>query len=330
MISDMKKAPVKLIIQIPCLNEEETLPKTLADLPREIPGIDVIEILVIDDGSTDRTGEVALEHGVHHVVRNTKNLGLARSFRRGLDSAVQLGADIVVNTDADNQYAGWDIAKLVKPVLAGEADIVIGDRQTDTIPHFSAAKKLLQRLGSGVVRQLSGTDVPDAVSGFRAISREAALKLNILSNYSYTIEMVIQAGKKNLAVMSVPVDTNAKTRESRLYKTTAGFIARQLSSMIRMYSMYEPMRVFFTMGIGIFLLGLFPVLRFVFFYFTDRGDGHVQSLIIGSSLLLIGFVTFVIGLLADLISFNRQLSEITLEKVRRLELVDTKSHNEES
>lgn len=312
--------PIKLIIQIPCFNEEHTLPETIADLPDTIKGIDAIETLIIDDGSTDRTIEVAKELGVNHIIRNTNNRGLARSFRKGLDACLGLGADIIVNTDGDNQYAGWDIAKLVQPIIDGKAEIVIGDRQTHKIKHFSPFKKFLQKLGSRVVRQLSGTDVPDVVSGFRAISRDAALKLNILSPYSYTIEMVIQAGKKNMAIAHVPVAINPKTRDSRLFKSIPSFVGRQLSSMIRMYAMYEPLRVFFYIGLTLSIIGALPVIRFLYFYFTGGGAGHLQSLVLGGVLLIIGFITFMIGLIADLISFNRQLTEITLEKIRKIEL----------
>lgn len=316
----MSKTPTKLIIQIPCFNEEHTLPETIADLPDKIEGIDTIETLIIDDGSTDRTIEVAKELGVNHIIQNTSNHGLARSFRKGLDACLGLGADIIVNTDGDNQYAGWDIPKLVQPIVEGKAEIVIGDRQTHKIEHFSVFKKFLQKLGSRVVRQLSGTDTPDVVSGFRAISRDAALKLNIISPYSYTIEMVIQAGKKNMAITHVPISINPKTRESRLFKSIPSFVGRQLSSMIRMYAMYEPLRVFFYIGLTISIIGALPIVRFLYFYFTGDGGGHLQSLVLGGVLLIIGFVTFMIGLVADLISFNRQLTEITLEKIRKIEL----------
>ena len=312
--------PIKLIIQIPCFNEESTLPATIGDFPDKIDGIDIIETLIIDDGSTDRTIEVAKELGVNHIIHNTNNLGLARSFQKGLDACLDFGADIIVNTDGDNQYAGCDIPKLVKPIIDGNAEIVIGDRQTHKIKHFSVFKKFLQKLGSRVVRQLSGTSVPDVVSGFRAISRDAALRLNIISPYSYTIEMVIQAGKKNMAITHVPISTNAKTRESRLFKSIPNFINQQLSSMIRMYAMYEPLRVFFSIGLMLSFIGVLPIVRFLYFYFTGDGDGHLQSLVLGGVLLILGFITFMIGLVADLISFNRQLTEITLEKVRKIEL----------
>lgn len=312
--------PIKLIIQIPCFNEEHTLPETIGDLPVRIEGIDVIETLIIDDGSTDRTIAVAKELGVNHIIQNTNNRGLARSFSKGLDACLGLGADIIVNTDGDNQYAGKDIAKLIQPIIDGKAQIVIGDRQTHKIDHFSVFKKFLQKLGSRVVRQLSGTDIPDVVSGFRAISRDAALQLNIISPYSYTIEMVIQAGKKSMAITHVPISINPKTRESRLFKSISGFVGRQLSSMIRMYAMYEPLRVFFYIGLTLCIVGMLPIIRFIYFYFTEGGAGHLQSLVLGGVLMIIGFITFMIGLLADLISFNRQLTEIVLEKIRKIEL----------
>lgn len=311
---------MKLIVQIPCFNEEATLPETIADIPRQIEGIDSVEILIVDDGSTDRTVEVARELGVDHVIRNKKNIGLARTFRNGLDACLRLGADIIVNTDGDNQYYGPDIAELVQPIVRGEADIVVGDRQTHNVEHFSPLKKLLQRAGSSAVRNLSTLDIPDAVSGFRAISREAALKINIVSSFSYTTEMLIQAGKKHMAVASVPVRTNRKTRESRLFTNIPKFIERQLTTMIRMYAMYQPLRVFFYIGCILVLIGLLPIIRFLVFYFMDDGAGHIQSLILGSVLVLMGFVSYLVGLVADLINFNRQLLEMTLERVRVLEL----------
>ena len=312
---------MKLIVQIPCYNEEHTLPQTVADIPRQIPGIDEVEILIIDDGSTDRTVEVAQEVGVDHIVRNKRNIGLARSFRRGLEACLDAGADIIVNTDGDNQYCGADISRLVRPILAGRADIVIGDRETDKIPHFSKAKKILQWFGSGVVRKLAGIWVPDTVSGFRAFTREAATRLNIVSPYSYTIETVIQAGKRGIAVESVAVRTNPKTRESRLFKSLPMFITRQLATVVRMYAMYQPLKVFFFIGSGLSLIGILPILKFLYFYVFGHGGGHLQSLIIGGVLLIVGTITFLIGLVADLISFNRQLLEMTLERVKRLELV---------
>jgi glycosyltransferase involved in cell wall biosynthesis len=311
---------VKLIIQIPCLNEEQTLPATLAELPRHIDGVSVIEYLVVDDGSDDRTVDVATSLGVHHIVRHTTNQGLGRAFRAGMDYALKAGADIIVNTDGDGQYRGSSVEALIRPIVEGRADIVIGDRQTAKNPEFTKTKKFLQWLGSHVVRSLSGVQVPDAVSGFRAISRQAALKLNVLSSFSYTIEMIIQAGNKQLTVLSVPVETNPKTRESRLFRNIPHFVSRQLVSMLRMYAMYRPMRFFFYLGTLLIIGGLIPVIRFLLAYWADGGAGHIQSLVLGGALLTIGFLVFVSGLLSDLISQNRQLLEIALEKVRVLEL----------
>jgi glycosyltransferase involved in cell wall biosynthesis len=311
---------MKLIVQIPCFNEADTLPAVVRDIPREIPGVDAVEILVVDDGSTDGTAEVARECGVDHLVRHTRNQGLARAFRTGLDACLMLGADIIVNTDGDNQYAGSDIPRLIQPILDGSADVVVGDRETHNVPHFSPLKKRLQALGSSVVRRLSGMDVPDAVSGFRAISRDAALHLNIISPFSYTIEMLIQAGSKRLAIKTVPVRTNPVGRRSRLARSTPQFISRSVATMVRMYAMYKPLSTFFYIGAALGIVGLVPILRFLYFYAIGQGAGHVQSLVLGGALVVIGFMALLIGLVADLINFNRQLIEITLEKVRRLEL----------
>jgi glycosyltransferase involved in cell wall biosynthesis len=321
---------MKLIVQIPCFNEEATLPETVRDIPRVIEGVDRVEILIIDDGSTDRTVEVAREIGVDHIVRNKNNQGLARTFRTGLDACLRLGADVIVNTDGDNQYCGADIPALVRPILDGKADLVVGDRRTAEVAHFSPLKRRLQRLGSFTVRQLSGTDIPDAVSGFRAVSREAALRLNIVSSFSYTIEMLIQAGKKHMAIASVPVRTNPKTRESRLFRSIPKFIERSLTTMVRMYAMYQPLRVFFYIGLTLTVLGLLPILRFVWYYFAEGGAGHIQSLVLGGTLVIVGLVTFLIGLVADLINFNRQLLEMTLERVRRIEFGETEHRPAES
>ena len=311
---------MKLIVQIPCLNEEKTLPQTFADIPKQIEGLDEIEVLVIDDGSNDKTVEVAKELGVDHIIVNKKNLGLARSFRIGIEECLRQGADVIVNTDGDNQYAGSDIPNLIKPILSGNADITIGDRQTHKIAHFSKSKKFMQWLGSALVRKLSGIDVPDTVSGFRAISRDSAIKLNILSSFSYTVEMVIQAGKRDMKVVSVPVKTNAKTRESRLFKSIPSFIGRQLGTIVRIYAMYKPLYVFFLLGSIFTFIGLIPIARFLYFYFTTGSAGYMQSLILGGTLVLIGFIAYLAGIIADLISFNRQLLEISLEKIRRSEL----------
>ncbi len=316
---------MKLIVQIPCFNEEDTLPQTVADIPRAIPGVDAVELLIIDDGSSDDTVEVARELGVDHIVIHKNNRGLARAFRSGIDACLRLGADVIVNTDGDNQYNGADIPKLIQPILEGRADIVVGDRQTVKVVHFSWAKKQLQRLGSFAVRSLLGTRIPDAVSGFRAISRDAAIQINIVSSFSYTVEMIIQAGKKHMAIASVPVGTNPKTRDSRLFSSIPKFIERSLSTMVRMYAMYQPLRVFFYIGMVLSVVGAVPILRFLYFYAIGDGGGHLQSLILGGTLVVLGFIAFLVGLVADLINFNRQLIEMTLERVRRLELGEGES-----
>lgn len=311
---------MKLVVMIPCLNEERTLPQTLADIPRRIPGVDEVEILVIDDGSNDDTINVAKRHGADHIIRHKRNCGLARSFRNGIDAALRLGADIIVNTDGDNQYRGEDIAALVEPILEERYDVVIGDRQTGKVSHFSPSKKILQTMGSSVVRLLSGLQIPDAVSGFRAFSRNAALQLNVVSPFSYTIETLIQAGMKRMAVGSVPVRTNAKTRESRLFKSIPKFVLQSVMTMVRMYAMYQPLRVFLLMGVLVSLIGALPLMRFLYFFAMGDAGGHIQSLVIGGALLVIGIVVSILGLLGDLLNFNRQLLEILLEKERRREL----------
>lgn len=308
-----------MIVQVPCYNEETSLPAVIRGIPRRIDGVDRIEILVIDDGSSDGTVRVAQELGADHIVRHTNNKGLARAFRTGIDSCLSLGADIIVNTDGDNQYDGQDIPGLIQPILDGTADIVVGDRRTQSVGHFSPLKRRLQKIGSQVVRALSGTDVPDTVSGFRAISADAALHLNIVSPFSYTIEMLIQAGRKNLAVTSVPIRSNAPTRPSRLFKGIPHFIARSVATMMRMYAMYKPLATFLSIGAVLFAIGTLPILRFLYFWLEGSGRGHIQSLILGGVLVILGCVTLLIGLVADLINFNRQLIEMTLQKVRELE-----------
>ena len=309
----------KLIVQIPCLNEAETLPATLADIPREIPGIDQIEILIIDDGSMDGTDEIALAHGATHVVRNPRNKGLAYSFQRGIDAGLALGADIIVNTDGDNQYRGEDIARLVEPILAGRADMVVGDRRTGDIEHFSPLKKQLQRLGTSFVRQMSDAEVSDAVSGFRAFSAKAARSLTVRSSFSYTTETLIQAGKKRLTIESVPIRTNAVTRPSRLFRSIPQFLMRSGQTMLRVYAMYEPLKIFMWLGIALMGLGLIPVARFLINYAFGDGSGMVQSLVLGGVLFLMGTLSAMFALVADLIAYNRQLLEITLERVRHID-----------
>ncbi len=300
---------MKLIIQIPCLNEEQTLPETLKDLPKSLSGIDSIEILVINDGSTDRTVEVAEEHGVHHVLSLTNNKGLAKAFIYGINHALNLGADIIVNTDADNQYFGGDIAKLIEPILEKRADIVIGDRMVETISHFSPIKILLQKLGSWTVRQLSGTTVPDATSGFRAYSKEAALQMNVLSDFTYTIETIISAGKKNIAIEHTPVRTNKKLRESRLFPSIQVYLRRSLVTMLKVYSMYRPLKIFTIAGGTTFFIGFMIGCRYLFFFFQGQTEGHIQSLILSAIMLIVGFQIIMMGIAAELIAVNRQLLE---------------------
>jgi glycosyltransferase involved in cell wall biosynthesis len=312
---------MKLIIQIPCLNEEDTLPVTLRDLPREVPGFETVEWLVIDDGSTDRTVAIAREHGVDHVVRLTNNKGLASGFQAGLDAALKLGADVVVNTDADNQYFGGDIPKLVEPIVRGDADMVVGDREVQNIEHFSPLKKALQRLGSWVVRRASATDVPDTTSGFRAYNREAALAMQVVSNYTYTLETIIQAGKMLIAVDHVPIKTNEKLRESRLFPSMWTYIRRNGVSIFRVYSMYEPLRVFMMGAILIGLAALIVWGRFAYFYvFAGEGKGHVQSLILGAVLFNAAMLLAALGVIGDLLSGQRIMLQRTFERVRRIEL----------
>ena len=312
---------MKLVIQIPCLNEEAQLPVTLADLPRSLPGFDTVEWLVIDDGSTDRTIEVARAHGVDHIVKLTSNKGLATAFQAGLDACLKLGADVVVNTDADNQYRAADIPKLVAPILSGEADMVIGDRQVMSIEHFSSLKKRLQRLGSWVVRQASGTEVPDATSGFRAYNREAALGLTVVSKFTYTLESLIQAGKSQVAVRHVPVDTNEQLRESRLFNSMGAYVRRNMLAIFRIYTGYEPLTVFSILATVLMVACLAAWAPFLWSWLVN-GDrsGHLQSIVLGGVLFIAAVQVFALGILADVISANRSVSQMILQRVRRLEL----------
>ncbi|MDG5977173.1 glycosyltransferase involved in cell wall biogenesis-like protein [Hydrogenophaga taeniospiralis CCUG 15921] len=309
---------MKLIIQIPCFNEAETLGIALAALPREVPGFDKVEWLIIDDGSSDKTVEVALAHGVDHVVRHTRNQGLARGFMNGLRACLEQGADVIVNTDADNQYNADDIPQLTRPILDGKADIVVGARPIEAIEHFSPVKKLLQKLGSWVVRVASKTDIPDAPSGFRAMSRSAARRLTVFSDYTYTLETIIQAGQKNMAITSVPIRVNGDLRPSRLVKSISSYIRRSIVTIVRVFVIYRPFRFFGSIGLTLFAIGFAIGLRFLYKWFTTEAgyDGHIQSLILASSLLIIGFHTILIAFVTDLLSANRKL----LEEIRTMTL----------
>lgn len=316
---------MKLIVQIPCFNEEETLPLVVNTIPKTIPGVDSVEILVIDDGSHDKTVEVAKKLGVQHILRHRQNKGLATSFADGIAYSLKIGADIIVNTDADNQYPQKDIPKLIKPVLDGKADIVVADRQTDKIAHFSPIKKFFQRFGSSVVRELSGTNVPDAVSGFRAYSRQAAMEMNIVTDFSYVIETIIQAQSKHLAITSVPVTTNPPTRPSRLFKNMFQHMRHSGATIIRIYTMYRPLNVFLLVGALLVYTGLLVSLRFAFFYFIGKGAGHIQSMIFGSILIMVGVQVGMTGLVADLIGINRKLLEDVIKRDKRADYEEKRS-----
>jgi glycosyltransferase involved in cell wall biosynthesis len=314
---------MKLIIQIPCYNEGDTLADTWADLPRSVPGIDTIEVLIIDDGSQDGTSKIARELGVHHIVRHPRNRGLSTAHMTGINACIKLGADIIVNTDADNQYLGSDIAKLVEPVLNGRADIAIGDRKTDTISHFSPTKRLLQRWGSCVVRRASGTDVTDSTSGFRAMNRRAALQLFVHNRFTYTLETIIQAGELGLLIENVEIQTNPKARESRLFKSIPDYLRRNGMVILRAYNMYWPLRTFGTLAVVLFLGGAVLAGRFLFYYLRAPDySGHVQSLLIGVGSVVLAFIVALMALLGDLIATNRRLIEELLTRVRRLDSAD--------
>ena len=310
---------MKLIIQIPCYNEECTLPSTVKDLPVKIDGIDEIEYLIINDGSRDRTIETAHESGVHHVVSFPNNRGLAKSFMAGIDACLRLGADIIVNTDGDNQYKGQDIEKLVQPILEGKAEIVVGDRQIDNIEHFSFIKKKLQKTGSWVVRLTSGTEVVDSTSGFRAYTRDAALRLNTLSDFSYTLETIIDAGRRKAAIVNIKIGTNEKLRDSRLHKGTWNYLEKSTTTIIRTYTMFKPLRVFLPLGIILFLMGFLIGLRYIYLFSIGLGLGNVQSLILSSILLTSGVQLIMFGLLADAISANRKIVDELLYRLKRQE-----------
>jgi glycosyltransferase involved in cell wall biosynthesis len=312
---------MKLIVQIPCLNEEATIAPTIADVPRAIEGIDSVELLVIDDGSTDRTVEAARAAGADHIVRLTNHKGLAAGFQAGLDACLKLGADVIVNTDADNQYSGADIPKLVAPILAGEADMVVGDRRVSRIEHFSGAKKALQRLGSWVVRRLSGTDIADTTSGFRAYNREAALGLLVVDDFTYTLESLIQAGKMLIAVGQVEIATNPQTRESRLFGSTGAYVRRNALSIVRIYTRYEPLRVFVGAALLVAALAVLAWLPFLAdWIFNGDSTGHVQSLILGAVLFIAAIQLFALGVIGDILAGQRVMTQRVFERVRRVEL----------
>ena len=308
---------MKLIIQIPCFNESKILPKTLSQLPRQVDGFDEVEILVVDDGSKDDTANVARESGVDHIIHLTRHVGLAQAFARGLDACLRLGADVIVNTDADNQYPAEGIEKLIQPILAGEAEMVIGDRDVRSVAHFPAHKRALQRIGSRVVSATAGFDIPDATSGFRAMTREVALETMVLSNYSYTLETLIQAGSRRVKVAFVPIETNPPERPSRLFQSIRSYLVNSSVTIMRSFTMYRALRIFTVISAVMLLAGTLIGGRFVFYYVQGKGSGMVQSLILTAILLIVGFVTFLIGLIADLVSFNRKILEEVLYRLRK-------------
>ena len=321
---------MKLIIQIPCFNEAETLEVTLNDLPKHIDGIDEIEYLIIDDGSHDNTAEVAKKWGVHYVVRFRRNKGLAKGFMEGLDACLKNGADIIVNTDADNQYCGADIETLVRPILDKKAHIVIGERPIDDTEHFTPLKKKLQHFGSWVVRKASKTTIPDAPSGFRAYSREAAMRINVINDYTYTLETIVQSGREKMAVMSVPIRTNPELRESRLFHSMWGYIKKSMLTIVRTYLMYRPLYFFFMLGSILALVGVGFFVRYFVFFCSGEGGGHLQSLILASTLLIVGFQTIVVGLLGDVISANRKILQDVQYHVRKMDYSRQECEDEKS
>ena len=321
---------MKLIIQIPCFNEAETLEVTLNDLPKHIDGIDEIEYLIIDDGSHDNTAEVAKKWGVHYVVRFRRNKGLAKGFMAGLDACLKNGADIIVNTDADNQYCGADIETLVRPILDKKAHIVIGERPIDDTEHFTPLKKKLQHFGSWVVSKASKTTIQDAPSGFRAYSREAAMRINVINDYTYTLETIVQSGREKMAVMSVPIRTNPELRESRLFHSMWGYIKKSMLTIVRTYLMYRPLYFFFMLGSILALVGVGFFVRYFVFFCSGEGGGHLQSLILASTLLIVGFQTIVVGLLGDVISANRKILQDVQYHVRKMDYSRQECEDEKS
>lgn len=310
---------MKLIIQIPCYNEAETLEIALNDLPKTLEGIEEIEYLIINDGSQDETVEVARNWGVNHIVSFKQNKGLAKGFMAGLDGCLRNGADIIVNTDADNQYCAEDIQKLIQPILDGKADMVVGARPIDETEHFSFLKKKLQHFGSWVVRRASNTDIPDAPSGFRAFSREAAMRMNVVNDYTYTLETIVQAGREKIPITSIPIRTNGELRPSRLFSSIWGYVKKSMLTILRAYMMYKPLKCFTYLAIPPIVFGVAIGIRFLFYYYQGQGDGHVQSLILACTLTIIGFLTFMIGLLADVLAANRKVLQETQYLVRRME-----------
>jgi glycosyltransferase involved in cell wall biosynthesis len=308
---------MRLCVQIPCLNEERTLAEVIRDIPRRIPGIDDVKVVVIDDGSTDRTAAVAWEAGADHVVRRPRTEGLARAFVLGITTCLDLGADVIVNTDGDHQYRGEDIPRLIAPILEGRADIAIGNRQVTCVPHFSRVKRRLQVLGSRVVSALAAVNLPDVTSGFRAYSRDGALRLNVFSGFSYTLETIFLAGSLRIPIAHVPIGVNTPARPSRLFTTIRSYLKKSTATILRIYTLYEPLRSFFYAGAALGAVGLLGIARFLYFYVTGDGAGHVQSLVLSGALLTIAFQVCMLGILADLISINRRLSEEILYRIRR-------------
>ncbi|GHA62694.1 glycosyl transferase [Amylibacter ulvae] len=310
---------MKLIVQIPCFNEAGTITDVVKAIPRKIQGFSKVEVLVVDDGSTDATVQVALDAGADHIIVNKKNQGLARSFQNGINACLELGADVIVNTDGDHQYPSQLIPLLTAPILAQEADIVVGDRDPGSNPEFSLLKRKLQRFGTWVVKKFSGIEISDAVSGFRAYSRDAAQKTFVFTSFSYTTETLISAGRRGLKVLSIPVETNAETRPSRLASSMIKFLSRQATTILRSYVMYSPLRAFGFVGLTLIVFGLWPIIRFLFFYVMGQGEGHIQSLVLGSTVFILGFITLVIAVLSDTIATNRRLLEIALDRLAQLE-----------